>query len=327
MDKILTVVIPVYNMEKYLDNCLQSFIFDKEEKGLELLVVNDGSKDNSLKIANEYAKKYPDIFKVIDKENGGHGSTINAGLKVATGKYFKVVDSDDWVDTDNFAKMFNDLKDLSTDCVICNGTTIVDGTNKRYPILSVKMQFNQDLQISQAKKDIFYMSSTTFLTKKIKDTTLTEKCFYVDAEYNSFTLSQCKDYICLPYNVYMYRIGRPGQSVSDEGFYKHRDNHLTIVKSLINNYYAGNKSYLTLEKCKWIVKWHYFNYIRIFYKDKNLINELKDFDAYLKKYDELYKSSNKYFRIRTLRRHNFKNIKIFLFIKKIKQTIKKIIRA
>lgn len=91
MKKVITIVIPTYNMEKYLSNCLESFIYDKQTNDIEVLIVNDGSKDNSINIANEYAKKYPNIFKVIEKENGGHGSTINAGLKVATGKYFKLI--------------------------------------------------------------------------------------------------------------------------------------------------------------------------------------------------------------------------------------------
>ena len=87
MKKVLTVVIPTYNMEKYLAHCLESFIFDEAEKGLEILIVNDGSKDNSINIAKSYENKYPNIFKVIDKENGGHGSTINEALKVSNIAY------------------------------------------------------------------------------------------------------------------------------------------------------------------------------------------------------------------------------------------------
>ena len=108
MSKILSVVIPTYNMEKYLEKCLNSFIYNEGADELEVLIVNDGSKDNSVNIAKEFEKKYPNIFKVIDKENGGHGSTINAGLKVASGKYFKVVDADDWVETDELKKLIRE---------------------------------------------------------------------------------------------------------------------------------------------------------------------------------------------------------------------------
>ena len=110
MNKILTIIIPTYNMEKYLRRCLDSLIIDEEEmKQLEVLVINDGSKDSSSQIAHEYQDKYPDTFRVIDKENGNYGSCINRGLKEATRKYVKVLDADDSFDTKNFAKLLNVL--------------------------------------------------------------------------------------------------------------------------------------------------------------------------------------------------------------------------
>ena len=94
MEKILTIVIPTYNMQDYLHRCLDSLIVPEEQmKHLEVLVVNDGSKDNSSAIAHEYQNKYPDTFRVIDKDNGHYGSCVNAALKIATGKYFRLVDA------------------------------------------------------------------------------------------------------------------------------------------------------------------------------------------------------------------------------------------
>lgn len=97
-DKLLTIVVPSYNASKYLDFNLQSFLCPSEPEKLEVIVVDDGSTDDTARIADAYHEKYPDTIKVIHKENGGHGSGINAGLRAATGKYFKVVDADDWVD-------------------------------------------------------------------------------------------------------------------------------------------------------------------------------------------------------------------------------------
>ena len=103
MDKILTIVIPTYNMEKYLDKCLTSLLFNDKDllKQLEVLVVIDGSKDRSSLIAHSYEKKYPETFRVIDKENGTYVSCIKRGLKEATGKYIKILDADDSFDTTN----------------------------------------------------------------------------------------------------------------------------------------------------------------------------------------------------------------------------------
>ena len=99
-NKLLTISIAAYNVEQYLKKCLDSFIEPSIMSQLEVLIVNDGSKDSTLEIAREYEKKYPDTFKAIDKPNGGHGSTINTAIENATGKYFKVIDSDDCVITE-----------------------------------------------------------------------------------------------------------------------------------------------------------------------------------------------------------------------------------
>lgn len=116
MNKILTIIIPTYNMEKYLRRCLDSLIIDEEGmKQLEVLVINDGSKDSSSQIAHEYQDKYPDTYRVIDKENGNYGSCINRGLKEATGKYVKVLDADDWYNTKGLAKHILKLTSLSDD--------------------------------------------------------------------------------------------------------------------------------------------------------------------------------------------------------------------
>ena len=116
--KLLTIVIPTYNTERYLARCLDSLLTEEVLKELEILVVNDGSRDGSLAIARDYAARYPDTVTVIDKENGGHGSTINTGLQAATGRYFRVLDSDDWFDTCNFIKYFRALRHCREDVVI-----------------------------------------------------------------------------------------------------------------------------------------------------------------------------------------------------------------
>ena len=106
-DKILTVVVPSYNASKYLDFNLQSFLRPSVPKRLEVIVVDDGSTDDTARIADAYHEKYPETIKVIHKENGGHGSGINAGLRAATGKYFKVVDADDWVDHEALERLLD----------------------------------------------------------------------------------------------------------------------------------------------------------------------------------------------------------------------------
>ena len=119
-DKLLTITVPVYNTEEYLPKCLDSLIIDEYMDILEVLIVIDGSPDNSLAIAQEYAQKYPNTFIVINKENGGHSSAINKGLELATGKYFKLLDSDDWFDKDSFKVFIENLQSLDIDLVMAD---------------------------------------------------------------------------------------------------------------------------------------------------------------------------------------------------------------
>ena len=117
-DKILSLVVPTYNMEKYLPACLDSVTDELIGDSLEVIVVNDGSTDRSPDIIRQYEQKRPDLIKVIDKPNGHYGSCVNAGLAVATGKYFKILDADDWFDTQALAAFLHKLETCDTDLVI-----------------------------------------------------------------------------------------------------------------------------------------------------------------------------------------------------------------
>ena len=108
--KRISFAIPCYNSSEYMSHAIETILTGGEE--VEIIIINDGSKDNTLKIARDYEKKYPSIIKVVDKENGGHGSGVNKGLELATGLYYKVVDSDDWVDTDSLKKVLYQIKNL-----------------------------------------------------------------------------------------------------------------------------------------------------------------------------------------------------------------------
>lgn len=130
-EKILTVVAPAYNVEKYIRKCLDSLLIAEVLSDLEVLIIDDGGTDHTLEIAETYVKRAPDTFKVITKENGGHGSVINCGIQEATGKYFKVVDGDDWVDKRNFKKLISILKHTNTDIVASNYCWVFEKTGEK----------------------------------------------------------------------------------------------------------------------------------------------------------------------------------------------------
>ena len=130
MEKLLTIVVPAYNVEKYIKNCLDSFIDLSVLRSLEILIVDDGSTDSTASLAHTYEQKYPYSFKVLSKENGGHGSTINYAIPRATGKYFKVVDGDDWLDKSLLPQFVQLLKHTHSD-VISNDFNLVDDRTKK----------------------------------------------------------------------------------------------------------------------------------------------------------------------------------------------------
>ena len=116
--KILTIAVPSFNAEKYLVETIPTVLNLKNIELVDLIIINDGSKDDTLSVANKMKRDYPNIIQIVDKENGGHGSAVNSGIKYAKGKYFKVLDADDWVDTENLDKLIEYLKITDIDEIV-----------------------------------------------------------------------------------------------------------------------------------------------------------------------------------------------------------------
>ena len=194
-NKMLSVAIPTYNIEKYIEKCLNSFLNIELLDYLDIIVVNDGSSDNSSLLAKKIAKKYPQSFRVIDKENGGHGSVINTALKYAIGKYFMVVDGDDWISSDSLLDILNQLKSLGEyDAIYFNYVTEVQSNNSKiYNSLNSIFSNSGEVNLDNAKLSIIKqigLANTMYKTSNIKNPKfrLLEKTYYVDAEYMLFPL-------------------------------------------------------------------------------------------------------------------------------------------
>lgn len=140
----LSIIVPVYGVEKYIDKCLNSLV-KQSLKEIEIIVVNDGTKDNSQKIIDKYVKKYPDKIKSYIKENGGQGSARNYGLEKANGEYIGYVDSDDFVEKDMYKKLYNKAKENNYDIVVCGNYNVSeDYQNKN--IDTFINNYNTDLE-------------------------------------------------------------------------------------------------------------------------------------------------------------------------------------
>lgn len=222
MDKILTIIVPTYNMEKYLDKCLSSLIVTDEVlmRQLEVLVVNDGSKDRSSEIAHGYADRYPDTYVVIDKENGNYGSCINAALPVAKGKYVKVLDADDWFDTESFRKYLSAIQGLNVDLLI-NDCSFITDRGDMIPAYTEDASIIPDKvfhfdRIARLKHfGNFQMHKLAYRTDIFKQMHYqqSEGVSYSDMEwvFLPMTLVNNVYYINIP--LYYYLVGREGQTV------------------------------------------------------------------------------------------------------------------
>lgn len=244
MEKLLTVVIPAYNAEAYLSCALDS-LCDTEENGkLEILVIDDGSKDGTGALADRYAERYPETVRAIHKENGGHGSGINCGIKEARGRYFKVVDADDWVDTEAFSRLLKTLETAEDDAVVSGFYWCFDNGSGDPATFSRKAEMQEPFAgVVYGKSYVFdeiadrvymKMHGITWKTAILKQLPLAidEHCYYVDTEYILYPIPWVKTVRFLPDFVYQYRIGRAGQSVSPEKMVQNKKNYDRVLESL-----------------------------------------------------------------------------------------------
>lgn len=254
MEKLLTIVVPTYNMQAYLRRCLDSLLLPNNQlEKLEVLVINDGSKDDSSKIAHEYQTKYPTVFRVIDKENGNYGSCINVGVKEATGKYFKILDSDDWYNTEQLSQFLEKLKDIDTDAVFTNFTIVSNGGKKVYSSKNVDYgvaySFNTFSFKASGNEQILCMHSSCFkhsLLKAIK-LELQHGISYTDNEFCYYPLAAAKDFVFVDTDVYQYNVCREGQTISKEQVRKNF-NHFYLIGSRMVKDYLGKSSFTKQRK-------------------------------------------------------------------------------
>lgn len=227
--KLITFVVPSYNSESYLHKCVDSLLVAKDF--CQIIIVNDGSKDKTGEIADRYAAEYPDCVLALHQENGGHGEGINNGLRHAEGLYFKVVDSDDWVDPTAMKQVTDKLgeleKDGGVDLMVCNyvyehvdngkqqvirwGNALPEG---RILSWNDTRHFRVTQQLS--------LHSCIYRTELLKNCglTLPKHCFYEDNLFVYYPLPFVKKLYYIDADFYRYYVGRPGQSVSKEKLIK-----------------------------------------------------------------------------------------------------------
>ena len=244
--KYISFAIPCYNSAEYMGHAIESAVVGGED--VEVIVVNDGSKDDTLQIAKQYQEKYPTIVKVIDQENGGHGAAVNAGLKAATGAYYKVLDSDDWLDEASVHQLLKTIKNnidhhVWIDMYIANYVYEKVGAKHKNVVrytnaLPTNRPFTWN-DVGHFRIDQYIlMHSVIYRTELLKEIhlSLPRHTFYVDNIYVYYPLPYVKYMYYMDIDLYRYFIGRDDQSVNEEVMIRRADQQIFITHQLIDMY-------------------------------------------------------------------------------------------
>ena len=299
MDKTLTIVVPTYNMEKYLEKCLSSLIINDKEllKCLEVLVVIDGATDGSCEIAHSFEKECPETFRVIEKENGNYGSCVNRGLKEASGKYIKILDADDWFNTEAFEKYLRRLQNIDVDLVLndfcrinANGEVI---SRMRYADFTEYKVFGIKEVPSRIYMWMHGVAWKTSLLHRIHYKQ-TEGISYTDQEWIFLPMTSVDKIFYMPLYIYQYFVEREGQTCDADTIQKNINQEMKGLKVMLNEY-EGVKNlnpaipYLEGRLLSRII-FIYSSYLT--WRTCMRIDELINFDYFLKEnYPQIYSLS------------------------------------
>lgn len=335
MNKILTISIAAYNCEKYINELLDKFISIRNLDDLEIFIIDDGGKDNTLNIAKKYESKYPDVFHAIHKENGGWGSTLNYSFDHCTGKYFKQLDGDDYLDSTNLENMVESLRESDADLICSPFVTFEDSTNKilgkedfesngikydhAYPLENVIDQVPLSMHSIIVKSDVL----------KSNQIHIDEHCFYTDIEYLLYSILYCDSVVFTENPIYYYRLARNGQSCSMDGLIKHYKDHLFVVNTLLefyekclNDISTNKKSMFSKRICQLCGAQYGIYSMRGKFKENK--EELIEYNSELKnKYPYFYNNCTCARIMKMFRKNDFKYYSLMMIYYRIKYALYK----
>ncbi len=240
--KLLSIVVCCYNSQDYMHIAIESLLKGGEK--VEIIIIDDGSKDNTGKIADEFVAKYPTICKVVHQPNGGHGAGVQSGIREATGKFFKVVDSDDWVDDEAYQRMLNEIEEKGdeVDLFINDYTYYPDKKKGTTITFGDRMKADQIITWKEVRRFDFTQNllihSCMFKTQLLKDSDIhiPVHTFYEDDYCVYAPLRNVKKICYVPVSLYCYLVGREGQSVQKDIAVRRYKDYLKVAMACIKEY-------------------------------------------------------------------------------------------
>lgn len=274
--KILSIIIPMYNSKLFIAKCLDSLIVSEQlQDALDVIVVNDGSTDGCECIAETYVQRYPQMIRILNKENGGHGSAINHGLALCKGVYFKVLDADDWVETDKLEQLLRTLPTLELcDVVTCHYHTYNIQTEKLEPLCAQMKEPVEYLSMEQVMerwmqiRHVFWLHGMIYRCDFYRqfDMKLPEKVYYDDQVFITVPVSQAETICLLDQFLEIYRIGDSEQSVSKKSQVARILHQKTVIKAVLETQNdtrtAAGQEYWYARTCSWLSTYWMTTYLR-----------------------------------------------------------------
>lgn len=243
--KVLSIIVPSYNSERFLRKGIESFLCEEILGKLDIIIVNDGSRDGTADLAAEYCSRYPGSVRRINQENKGHGGALNTGCAAAMGKYLKVIDADDWVQTRNLPEFVRLLEKCSSDVVLTHHRTIDISTGeiknwKNYPETFGRAYTFEEIMANWKSFDrSLTFHGITYRTEFYHKfgITLSEHVFYEDHEFATFPCCMAQSITPFDLFIYEYRVGDVQQSVSDENQLRRIGHTETVLRRLVNEFH------------------------------------------------------------------------------------------
>ncbi len=303
--KILSIIVPSYNVSDFLELCIETILNHRNAGKMEVIIVNDGSTDNTLQVAKKIQRLWNEriddsIIRIIDKENGGHGSTINVGISEVRGEFVRLIDADDWVDSAKMADLIDILEVNDSDLILTDYSEDRVEENRLvercvYGSLTPGIKYNfEDLCVNLYGFGEWgpVLATSTFRTNVLRKTKffLTEESPYVDMEFNMYSILNVESIVYYDLDIYRYFIGRSGQSISEESFkrnyLKHRNIFFTMIRFLESGVEISPKKreYVIDKLVVPMINSHYVILIQ-FYRD---VLKFIKYDKELRMYPEYY---------------------------------------
>jgi glycosyltransferase involved in cell wall biosynthesis len=242
--KILSLIVPSYNSEKFLDKCILSFCDETVLDELDIIIVNDGSRDATADVARKYCQMYPDSIRLISQENKGHGGALNTGFSAAKGKYLKPIDADDWIESRNLPALIDALRNCDSDVLLTHYHVIDISNGSISEMKSCPEKYGRAMTIDELMSQwgSFFRVATfhgiaynrQFYQKH--NNALTEHVFYEDNEYSTIPFCYAKTIMPLDLFIYEYRVGDVTQSIAVDNQVKRLDHIQAVIERMLQVY-------------------------------------------------------------------------------------------